>query len=655
MVGFLRSTLLARLVTPQNLTRLLWLVVGLELLFLFIFRQVNLDEGWYLWASKLVYQGKVPYRDFAYTQTPLLPYVYGLAQLILGEGLYQGRLITLGCTVGAYGLTVATARQVGGAWAGVVCLALLATSPFALAQYTYTATYALTALLIAGAIYIASSDRPENQRTPLSSWLLATAVGGRLSVIVALPFLLLYLIATSRTKVKTFLWGTLVAIGWLGLLLGGFWWLSGERLEYNLIGFHTDRLMEPHWHRLRVYHTFLKSYFDLYIPFVLGGLSILGGIGRLLWLWRTDRVRERAAALLQITLGGMAALLLAAHLLPRTTDSYYNALQVPMIALAGGILLTQSWPSALVWQWLRVGLIIYCLVQNANTQLPAFLRDRYVVYLYPQIGQIGTVRAAAHFLQQYTKPGDALLSFTPHLALEAGLQVLPGYEMATFAYRPTWTDEEATRYHVINNARLLHDLQQGAPAVALMKFDLEQLYGERDQILALLQDRYRWAKSVPGFGPYGDELRIYLPPRFTAPAPPVARPVQLENGLALLGYDLIRHTRSDGPKLDVGLYWHTTTQLEHAYTGFVQLLDSTGALAVGWDNPPCRESCPTTTWLPGEYLRDEYTLPLAELTAGQVYTVQVGLYEPQSLRRLVVLNAAGGVMGDTIVLTTITR
>ena len=37
---------------------------------------LNQDEGWYLYAANLVAEGKVPYRDFFYTQGPLLPFVY---------------------------------------------------------------------------------------------------------------------------------------------------------------------------------------------------------------------------------------------------------------------------------------------------------------------------------------------------------------------------------------------------------------------------------------------------------------------------------------------------------------------------------------------------------------------------------------------------
>ena len=36
---------------------------------------LNQDEGWYLYAANLVSEGKMLYRDFFYTQGPLLPLV----------------------------------------------------------------------------------------------------------------------------------------------------------------------------------------------------------------------------------------------------------------------------------------------------------------------------------------------------------------------------------------------------------------------------------------------------------------------------------------------------------------------------------------------------------------------------------------------------
>ena len=39
---------------------------------------LNQDEGWYLYAAQLVHDGKLPYRDFFFTQGPTMPFVYSL-------------------------------------------------------------------------------------------------------------------------------------------------------------------------------------------------------------------------------------------------------------------------------------------------------------------------------------------------------------------------------------------------------------------------------------------------------------------------------------------------------------------------------------------------------------------------------------------------
>lgn len=76
-------------------TTLFALVIYLAFAFSFILLgKANADEGWYLYASKLVYEGQLPYQDFAYTQTPLLPYVYGIAQKIFSPSIYLGRIVT---------------------------------------------------------------------------------------------------------------------------------------------------------------------------------------------------------------------------------------------------------------------------------------------------------------------------------------------------------------------------------------------------------------------------------------------------------------------------------------------------------------------------------------------------------------------------------
>jgi hypothetical protein len=52
---------------------------------------VNQDEGWYLYAARLVKEGKLPYSDFFFTQGPALPFVYSVLPI---EGMLSGRIVT---------------------------------------------------------------------------------------------------------------------------------------------------------------------------------------------------------------------------------------------------------------------------------------------------------------------------------------------------------------------------------------------------------------------------------------------------------------------------------------------------------------------------------------------------------------------------------
>ncbi|MBX3012033.1 MAG: hypothetical protein KF832_11030 [Caldilineaceae bacterium] len=615
-------------------------------LFFLFFRRVNLDEGWYLNAARLVYSGQTLYRDFAYTQTPLLPYLYGLLQPLVGLGLYQGRALTVLLALAAWLLSARSAYRLGGWRAGLFCLALLATSFFAAAQYTYTATYALTAFLMAAAIDLSLRAGPERRRTILAALLMSLAVTVRLSTVVVLPIFLIYLVLRSEQRVQTFWWALFTMGLTLGLGLGCYWWWSGELMLYDIWGFHLDRILRTRWQLRKIQERTLKTAFDFAVPLLLGGLGTLWGLYRLKrqgW----DGAPQALTVAIGLTL--MAGALFGAHIIPRTTDSYYNSLQLPMLCTAGALVLGQlSRPIAKpLTYWVPLVLVVL----NGFTQGYATWRDGALTF--PPQNQIAVVRRAAQLVRDYTAPNTPLVSFNQHLALEAQRPTPPGYEMAIFSYRPTWTLEQAHAYKVINNDILFADLAAAQGAAAFTEFDLGQIYGERDQFFAILGDRYRWFYTIENFGPYGDVLHLYFPPQFQAPQPQRAQLHRLGDGITLLGYDWIEEQEAGKRVGKVGLYWHSATQPNSSYTVFVQLLDPNGVLAWGWDNPPCRRTCPTESWQAGEFIRDEYTVPLTTLTSGTVYTLTTGMYDPATSQRLPILDEQGVVLTDYLQLTTL--
>ena len=66
------------------------LFAGESLTFAF-FGYLNRDEGWYLVSGKLAYHGQLPYRDFPYFQTPLLPYLFGAVNALPAHSFIKVR------------------------------------------------------------------------------------------------------------------------------------------------------------------------------------------------------------------------------------------------------------------------------------------------------------------------------------------------------------------------------------------------------------------------------------------------------------------------------------------------------------------------------------------------------------------------------------
>lgn len=115
------------------------------------------------------------------------------------------------------------------------------------------------------------------------------------------------------------------------------------------------------------------------------------------------------------------------------------------------------------------------------------------------------------------------------------------------------------------------------------------------------------------------------------PEPAVRLEANFGDGIVLEGYTLGNSAESTLP---LTLTWRATATPSQAYTVFVHLLSPTQLLATG-DAPPVNNDYPTTLWQAGDLIADRHTLPLpADLPAG-LYQIAVGLYDPNSLARLI--------------------
>jgi hypothetical protein len=138
-----------------------------------------------------------------------------------------------------------------------------------------------------------------------------------------------------------------------------------------------------------------------------------------------------------------------------------------------------------------------------------------------------------------------------------------------------------------------------------------------------------------------------------APQPTHPLDVLLDEDIALTGYDL--YVTQDAPEMDtprIGLflYWQATQPISRSYKVFVHVTDANDQLVAQDDSTPALWTHPTANWREGEVIIDFHTISLPAGIAGGTCTLQVGMYDEQTMQRLVTFSPAGGPADDKVTL-----
>ena len=132
----------------------------------------------------------------------------------------------------------------------------------------------------------------------------------------------------------------------------------------------------------------------------------------------------------------------------------------------------------------------------------------------------------------------------------------------------------------------------------------------------------------------------------TRPAPPITFrvPIRLE------GLDVSGEIIPSSESLIILSYWRATAKVARDYTVFTHLVDVNGDIVAGSDGQPRSGEAPTSTWAPGDLIVDWSVLPLADVRPGSNYHVEIGLYYLPTMERVGIVDAAGQIIADHLVL-----
>ena len=386
----------------------IWPIAGLAFLVLGLgavwFGGLNQDEGWYLYAANLVAEGKLPYRDFAFTQGPVMPWIYSWAAGIWREyGLLGARIFNL--AIGLLGISVcaAIAKRLKGS--ALATFLLLGCNLYHLYYLAIPKTYALAGLLAAVAFFCLTFEGRFCH--VLAGLFLALSAGTRISMggllLVAVVW---YLVAKPRE------------LKWLWLGAGG---LLGLTLVYA--PFLLDETAREGLWAAQAYHA-AREGFDPFL--VIGSMSRLVRWYLPLVMVLVLMVLERKRPAMPVLLAAPVVVAVVQLAAPFPYDDYQVPLMGLLAAAAGAsfdgkrilplclLAMAVSFGSPLLEKW------------SVNGQ-DRFWPDR------KDASELEQLMAAAKEIEAMDPGGKQLLTQDLYLAVETGRTVPEGLEMGPFS------------------------------------------------------------------------------------------------------------------------------------------------------------------------------------------------------------------------------
>lgn len=468
---------------------------------------LNQDEGWYLYAANLVAEGEMPYRDFFFTQGPLLPLLYApFAAFWKAHGLLGARLFTL--SLGLIGVFFSAALAFRLASDGerkraafLVTIFLLATNLYHLYYLTIPKTYALASLFVSLAFFLLSFLDATSSRLKVASLAstaglsLALSAGVRLSLGILLAVVGLFLLKGAARK-------TASRLAWLFFGLGG---ALGLLLVYG--PFLADAPSRAGLLAAQAYH---RARGGSDVVWIVGSLSrlvrwyvpLFVALGFGLF---TNAKALRLAPLARLLLWGFLAVFLVQILAPFPYEDY----QVPVLSLlavvAATLLVSSPRLSAASSLLLVLGLSFATsfgspLLEKWTTNG----QDRFWTRK-KALTELKQLQEAAWLIEAIDPKGTRLLTQDLYLAVETNRKVPKGLEMGPFAML---TDAEWRA--------LLRDAPKAYPVAALSGYAFaidppvckERAFSQQLDYWKILKESYVPVSQEESFGQNATPLLI---------------------------------------------------------------------------------------------------------------------------------------------------
>ncbi len=306
--------------------------------------------------------------------------------------------------------------------------------------------------------------------------------------------------------------------------------------------------------------------------------------------------------------------------------------------------------------WIGLGIILAWVWDNPFTR--TIEAPYFPVYGLEQVTDRDAFDQAKALLPP-NAPVATMMAYAPHLALRPELHLF--YDRVKLMERPFGFPQ--TEYLLLN----LTDMRWGIKArffysaieTAIGRYGYEALYANNDVILLHKTDEPqpltgpvlgRVIELLESGGKYAlaaQETIDWMGQQWVSDQLPqgiVPRPITFDQGITLLGFEA-ESERAAGQPLCVTLYWQVESAVDGDYTAFLHLVAPDGFLQAQRDISPAFGFHPTSRWQVGQVVTDMHCLQMPPGLAPGQYDLLAGLYDPDSGRRLAIINGSGSENG----------
>jgi hypothetical protein len=454
-----------------------WIALAGLLLLASAFTGIDHDEGQYVAAVALMRHG-LPYRDFAYLQTPLQPLLLApLAWWCEGWLFPALRAVNALLGAGAVAMLWLAARQAGASSRGAALAAVaLASSHMLLFTASVARNDALPLFLHCTGLWLFLPVlRADARHRTLSAWLAGLALAGAASAKISYGLPAAAVGAFALLHVRTLGRGPVLALA-IGGMLGGLptfwlWALAPEAARFGILDYSLKAPFE--WRMLNGQAAMLAAPLSLLrmLRFLAQGCGLVAlvTIGVALmqsrraprtqpaWAAATPLRRMQSRLLLLLILAGMIA-----AWLPRPIYVQYLGPLLPALFLHFGLIaegpLQQRWVRALVALAMLAG------IAQTGIDIAGNLIRRHS----PVLAAARDARTAGQLIRARHAEG-AIVTLSPERAIDSGISLDPRFATGLFLFRTrsVMTPDQSQAFHALPMDQLGRGLDSARPAAIL--------------------------------------------------------------------------------------------------------------------------------------------------------------------------------------------